>query len=102
MFEHFSKEAKRAVNAAVEEAESRGDSYVGTEHLLIGVVASAAPGTDLIGTSVETLREAWAAIDQAALAATGVEAAREPAPQPSAGPSPLHRRGQASTRRHSP
>ena len=47
---------------------------MGTEHLLIGVVASAAPGTDIIGTSVDTLRKAWAAIDQAALAATGVEA----------------------------
>ena len=82
MFEHFSKEAKRAVTAAVEEAESRGDSYVGTEHVLIGVVASAAPGTDIIGTSVETLREAWAAIDRAALAATGVEADLPTSPVP--------------------
>lgn len=74
MFERFSREAKRAVTAAVEEAERRGETYVGTEHLLIGVVASAAPGTNLINVSVDTLRDAWAAVDQAALAATGVEA----------------------------
>lgn len=83
MFERFSREARMAVTTAVEEAEGRGDTYVGTEHLLIGVVASAAPGTDLIGVSVETLREAWAAIDQAALAATGVEADLPTIPVPS-------------------
>lgn len=61
------------MTAAVEEAEVRGDAYVGSEHLLIGVVASAAPGTDLIGVSVDDLRDAWTVIDHAALAATGVE-----------------------------
>jgi ATP-dependent Clp protease ATP-binding subunit ClpA len=73
MFERFTREAKRAVTAAVEEAEKRGDSSVGTEHLLIGVVGSAAPGTDLIGLSVGPLRDAWAEMDQAALAASGVD-----------------------------
>lgn len=74
MFERFSREARRAVAAAVEEAEGRDDAYVGTEHLLIGVVASVAPGSDLIGASVAVLRDAWAAMDQAALAATGIRA----------------------------
>lgn len=74
MFERFSREARRAVTAAVEEAEERGDPYVGTEHLLIGVVRSAPPGVDLVGTPIETLREAWQAIDQAALEATGIDA----------------------------
>ena len=74
MFERFSREARRAVTAAVEEAERRGDPSVGTDHLLIGVIGSAAPGSDLIGASVETLREARAEMDQAALAATGVDA----------------------------
>jgi ATP-dependent Clp protease ATP-binding subunit ClpA len=73
LFERFTREARRAVTAAIEEAERRGDPSVGTEHLLIGVVSSAAPGADLVGVSVDTLREAWAEIDQAALAATGVE-----------------------------
>jgi len=72
MFERFTREARRAVTAAVEEAERRGDTSVGTEHLLVGVVSSAAPGSDVIGASVDTLRESWAAMDQAALAATGV------------------------------
>ncbi len=74
MFERFTREARRAVTAAVEEAERRGDTSVGTDHLLIGVIAAAPPGSDLIGASVETLREAWADIDEAALAATGVDA----------------------------
>ena len=74
MFERFSREARKAVTAAVQEAEGRGDAYVGTEHLLIGVVASAAPGTNLTGVSVDMLRDACAAIDQAALTATGIEA----------------------------
>jgi ATP-dependent Clp protease ATP-binding subunit ClpA len=74
LFERFTREARRAVTAAVEEAEKRGDASVGTEHLLIGVVSSAAPGSNLIGASVDTLREALAAIDQAALEATGVDA----------------------------
>ena len=82
MFERFSREARRAVTAAIEEAERRGDPTVGTEHLLIGVVSSAAPGTDLVGASVDTLREAWAAMDQAALAATGVEIELPTAPAP--------------------
>jgi ATP-dependent Clp protease ATP-binding subunit ClpA len=73
MFERFTTEARRAVTAAVEEAERRGDASVGTDHLLIGVVSSAAPGSDLIGASVGTLREAWVEMDQAALAATGVD-----------------------------
>jgi ATP-dependent Clp protease ATP-binding subunit ClpC len=74
LFERFSREARRAVTAAIEEAERRGDPTVGTEHLLIGVVSSAAPGIDLIGASVDTLKEAWVAMDQAALAATGMDA----------------------------
>jgi ATP-dependent Clp protease ATP-binding subunit ClpC len=74
LFERFTREARRAVTAAVEEAERRGDPSVGTEHFLIGVVFSAAPGIDLIGASLDTLREAWAAMEQAALEATGVDA----------------------------
>ena len=73
MFERFTREARRAVTAAVEEAERRGDPSVGSEHLLIGVVGSAAPGTDLVGVSVGSLRDAWAEMDQTALAATGVD-----------------------------
>jgi ATP-dependent Clp protease ATP-binding subunit ClpC len=73
LFERFSRDARRAVTAAVEEAERRGDPSVGTEHLLVGVVSSAAPGIDLIGASVDRLRDAWGAMDVAALAATDVE-----------------------------
>lgn len=82
MFERFTREARRAVTAAVAEAESRGDSHIGTDHLLIGVVASAAPGVDLIGATVETLREAWFSMDRAALRATGVDLTIPPTSQP--------------------
>ncbi len=73
MFERFSREAKRAVIAAIEEAEQRGDSHIGTEHLLVGLVASSPPGSDLVGVSAADLRTAWLEIDRAALEATGVE-----------------------------
>ncbi len=82
MFERFSREAKRAVTAAIEEAEQRGDSHIGTDHLLVGVVASAAPEVDLVGVSVDSLRDAWLEMDRAALEATGVDADLAPTPAP--------------------
>lgn len=83
MFERFSREAKRAVTAAVEEAEQRGDSHIGTDHLLVGLVASIAPGVDLVGASADDLRNAWLAADRAALEATGVEIDLPSEPGPS-------------------
>lgn len=82
MFERFSREARRAVTAAIEEAEQRGDSHIGTDHLLVGVVASAVPGIDLVGASADDLRSAWLVIDRAALEATGIEADLPPEPGP--------------------
>ncbi|MGF1616649.1 MAG: Clp protease N-terminal domain-containing protein [Acidimicrobiia bacterium] len=73
MFERFSREARRAVTAAVEEAERRGDTSVGTEHLLLGAVAAARPGADLVGKPIDVLRDAWMEMDRAALESTGIE-----------------------------
>jgi hypothetical protein len=56
---------------------------VGTEHLLIGAIASATPGSDLVGASVDELREAWLEVDRAALAATGIAAEMDVAVVPS-------------------
>ncbi len=38
MFNRFSKSARQAVTAAVDEAHARGDRRVGTEHLLLGLL----------------------------------------------------------------
>lgn len=40
MFERFTRDARGVVMAAVGEAERRGDRHVGTEHLLLGLIAS--------------------------------------------------------------
>ena len=55
MFERFTREAREIVTTAVDEAELRGDSRVGTEHLL--VAAAAAPGLAGILPTKEELRE---------------------------------------------
>ncbi len=39
MFERFSREAKRAVSQAGEEAQRLGHRHIGTEHLLLGLLA---------------------------------------------------------------
>lgn len=83
MFERFTHDARATVMGAVGEAERRGDRHVGTEHLLLGAIASAHPivsaaladaGVDLLRT-----RSALDACDVAALAAVGVEVRAMPA-----------------------
>ena len=42
MFERFTDRARHAVVAAQEEARRLGHTYIGTEHLLLGLLARAA------------------------------------------------------------
>ncbi|MGF1667942.1 MAG: Clp protease N-terminal domain-containing protein, partial [Acidimicrobiia bacterium] len=37
MFERFTREARNVVKAAVAAADARGESHVGTEHLLLAI-----------------------------------------------------------------
>lgn len=57
----FSRAALQALQAAQQEAEAAGDSYVSTEHLLMGVAAGNHPAAQILkeaGSSLEALRAA--------------------------------------------
>jgi ATP-dependent Clp protease ATP-binding subunit ClpA len=74
MIKRFSRSARAAVAAAVDEAGLRGDARVGTEHLLLGLLhdpGSAAART--IGVDLETARGALQTMDVDALAAVGID-----------------------------
>ncbi|MWA05023.1 hypothetical protein F8568_032610 [Actinomadura sp. LD22] len=47
MFERFTKDARRVVVLAQEEARMLGDHHVGTEHVLVGLVGDATVGAAL-------------------------------------------------------
>ena len=78
MFERFTRDARAVVTNAVGEAQRRRDRHVGTEHLLLGVIASAnpviAPVLEAAGIDLRRARQALDAGDIAALAAVGVDA----------------------------
>jgi ATP-dependent Clp protease ATP-binding subunit ClpA len=83
MFERFTREARRVVTRAVEEARDRSDSRVGTDHLLIGALDTGAGKH--IGLSPAAVRGELDRIDQEALAAVGIDPsllAAAPASQP--------------------
>ena len=71
MFERFTKDARLVVTHAVEEAESRGDTRIGTEHLLIGVARSAS--LEGLMPDVESLRAELDGMDREALASVGLD-----------------------------
>jgi ATP-dependent Clp protease ATP-binding subunit ClpA len=77
MFEKFSPDARKAVVTATAEAEGRGDAYVGSEHLLLGVGVARPDLATAIGTSAEPLRDALASLDRSALEAAGVSVTLE-------------------------
>jgi ATP-dependent Clp protease ATP-binding subunit ClpA len=72
VFERFTKEAKLAVRSAMTEAEMRGDEYVGTEHLLLGVLVADPLLADALSADLTVAREALHRADLEALAAAGV------------------------------
>jgi ATP-dependent Clp protease ATP-binding subunit ClpA len=65
MFERFTDRARRAVVLAQEEARELGQSYIGTEHLLLGILRDgssvAASALTSLGITLEAAREAVAA-----------------------------------------
>lgn len=88
MFERFTPDARAVVMNAIGEAERRGDRHVGSEHLLLGVIASANPLTsaalDVFGIDLQRARRTLDAGDIEALAAVGVDVAELPAAEPPA------------------
>jgi ATP-dependent Clp protease ATP-binding subunit ClpA len=72
MFEKFTSEARKTVTTAVQEAEKRGDTRIGTEHLLLG--ACRAGVLDEFGVDEETVRGVLKRLDTEALASVGVDA----------------------------
>lgn len=79
MINRFSKSARAAVSAAVEEAGRRGDARVGTEHLLLGLLHDAdSPATRSVGVDLESARQALETMDNEALAAVGVDVNADP------------------------
>ena len=76
MFERFTKEARRVVVAAVEEAGRRGDTRVGTEHLLLGVFDSGWDRLSVLessGLTDQALRLQLDAMEDQALQAVGID-----------------------------
>ena len=49
MFERFTEDARAAVHAAQREAADLRHDWIGTEHLLLGVLDTGGPGADLLG-----------------------------------------------------
>jgi ATP-dependent Clp protease ATP-binding subunit ClpC len=61
MFEKFTDRARRVVVRAQEEARALNHSYMGTEHILLGLVGEgeglAAKALESLGVSMETVRQ---------------------------------------------
>jgi ATP-dependent Clp protease ATP-binding subunit ClpA len=91
MINQFTRSARAAVRAAVDEAERRGDARIGTEHLLLGLLHDAdGAAVRAIGVDLDSARRALQAMDVDALAAVGVEVEAVGA-RPLV-PAPAHRR----------
>jgi ATP-dependent Clp protease ATP-binding subunit ClpA len=71
VFERFTRNARLVVTHAVDEAESRGDTRVSTEHLLIGVARSRS--LEGLMPDVESLRAELQHMDREALASVGLD-----------------------------
>jgi ATP-dependent Clp protease ATP-binding subunit ClpA len=72
MFEQFAGDTRRIVGYAMEEARSRGDKRLGTEHLLLGALHEPQPSA-VLGVSLEDAHHAASRLDAAALKAIGLE-----------------------------
>jgi len=72
MFEQFARDTRRVVGYAMEEARSRGDKRLGTEHLLLGALHEQGPSR-VLGVSLEDAHSAASRLDAAALQAIGLD-----------------------------
>jgi len=58
MFQRFTDQARRVVEQAQEEARMRNHNYIGTEHLLLGLIHEGqAAALESLGISLETVRQ---------------------------------------------
>ena len=76
MFERFTRAAREVVTSAVAIAGDRGDSRVGTEHLLAAVSATSSRAADLLdrlGAGPVQVKSAISDLDRTALAAIGID-----------------------------
>jgi len=71
VFERFTKGARLVVTHAVKEAESRDDSRIGSEHLLIGVARSRS--LEGLIPDVESIRSQLDRMDREALESVGLD-----------------------------
>ncbi|SDS33486.1 Clp protease N-terminal domain-containing protein [Microterricola viridarii] len=71
MFERFSRSARAAVEDAVSEAARRGDRRIGTDHLLLALLADDDVAR-LVGVDAATAQGAVDRLDRSALAAVGI------------------------------
>ncbi|HWT33372.1 MAG TPA: Clp protease N-terminal domain-containing protein [Microbacterium sp.] len=72
MFERFTQDARTAVEDARNEAERRGDSRIGSEHLVIALLRNGYLAK-LAGADAAGARDAADRLDRAALAAIGLD-----------------------------
>jgi len=86
MFERFTTDARAVVTSAIAEAEQRGDRHIGTDHLLLGVLASPSAVTSAAvrdaGLDLAGARRAVLDADADALAAIGIDTDVLPPPGP--------------------
>ena len=91
MFERFTDRARRVIVLAQEEARMLGHDYIGTEHLLLGLVHEgenvAARALTSLGISLDAMRQAVEGI-----------IGRGAQPVPESGAHPVHAAGQEGTR----
>jgi ATP-dependent Clp protease ATP-binding subunit ClpA len=82
MFERFTADAREVVVRAQQEARALHHGYIGTEHLLLGLVGGSTPTADVLirhGLTTPAVREALLAqlgvadIDAAALGTVGID-----------------------------
>jgi len=74
MFERLSADVRVAVLAATRAAAvRRGESRIGSDHLLVGVADAGSETADAAGLTVEALHDALDRLDEHALGAVGVE-----------------------------
>ncbi len=84
VFNRFTAEARRAVTAAADEADRRGDQRIGTEHLLLALIADPrSQAHAALGVDVADARAALDRLDIEALAAVGIIVETAPTPVPS-------------------
>lgn len=77
MWEHFTESSRRAIVAAQEEAQRCGNNYIGSEHLLLGLIAGSKGASKVLAAHGITLERSRAALDEICGAASAKTRAQE-------------------------